>query len=253
MQEDLEDAHARAVWALSEIMSNEKLTQSLRNQAKMIFCRVFDKSIAFTHLRSKAFIIKAFALTIPVLPEKSTEMTRCIKKYSDSLVASAKDHSDLSWHWYENHLHYSNGLLPESLFIAGDITGNTQYTTSALKTLRFLIGKTFSATMYRPIGHSQWYKKNQTRSYYDQQPEDPTSMIQVLARAYTELHQEEYKNLAKRCFSWFMGNNSLHLPLYDFASGGCYDGLHPDRVNLNQGAESLISFHMSRYIIKELH
>ena len=78
-------------------------------------------------------------------------------------------------------------------------------------------------------------------------------MILALSYAYEITHNEEYKNLAKKCFSWFLGNNSLNKPLYDEKTGGCYDGLHPDRVNLNQGAESLVSYLMSSYIITKLH
>ena len=46
-------------------------------------------------------------------------------------------------------------------------------------------------------------------------------------------------------FRWFLGANDLEIPLYDPATGGCRDGLHPDRVNENQGAESTLSFLMA--------
>ena len=50
---------------------------------------------------------------------------------------------------------------------------------------------------------------------------------------------------AKRAFEWFLGRNDLGLPLYDFTTGGCGDGLHHDRVNENQGAESTLAFHLA--------
>ena len=49
----------------------------------------------------------------------------------------------------------------------------------------------------------------------------------------------------RRTFRWFLGRNDLQVPLYDAATGGCRDGLHPDRVNENQGAESTLSFLMA--------
>lgn len=71
-------------------------------------------------------------------------------------------------------------------------------------------------------------------------------MVIALLTAFKITSQQSYKNLARQCFSWFLGNNSLHLPLYNYQTGGCYDGLHPDRVNLNQGAESLVSYLLAR-------
>jgi uncharacterized protein YyaL (SSP411 family) len=143
-------------------------------------------------------------------------------------------------------------LLAEGLLIAGTRLNNTAYTRNGTHALQFLIGKTFSTDMYMPIGHSHWYKNKAKRSQYDQQPEDPASMILALSYAYRKTHNEEYKNLAKKCFSWFLGNNSLNKSLYDAKTGGCYDGLHPDRVNLNQGAESLISYLLSTFTITHL-
>jgi hypothetical protein len=34
----------------------------------------------------------------------------------------------------------------------------------------------------------------------------------------------------------------LNLPMYDPTTGGCRDGLHADRPNENQGAESSLAF-----------
>ena len=39
-----------------------------------------------------------------------------------------------------------------------------------------------------------------------------------------------------------VGENQLERPLYDPRTGGCRDGLHADRVNENQGAESSLCF-----------
>ena len=77
-------------------------------------------------------------------------------------------------------------------------------------------------------------------------------MILALSTAYGQTHNEEYKNLAKKCFSWFLGNNSLNKSLYDEKTNGCLDGLHPDRVNLNEGAESLLSYLMANYTLSKL-
>jgi len=251
-EEDLQDPQARALWALSNIMSNTMLSASLRNQAKEMFLKALPKGCALTYVRSIAFAIKSFALAQEALPEKRELLLHYIENHADRLLAALKENAEKSWYWFEDYLSYNNALLAESLLIAGDVTKNSDYTTGGIRSLKFLISKTFSAGTYIPIGHSKWYKNNKKRSIYDQQPEDPASTILALATAYKITHNKEYKKLAKNCFSWFLGNNSLHIPLYDKKTGGSYDGLHPDRVNLNQGAESLVSYLMSSFTIREL-
>ena len=250
--EDLEDAQARTLWALTEVMTNIALPIEMRNKAKEMFLVSYPKCFEFTHLRAVAFAIKAFTLIAEAFPEYKSELTQVIHKYAQLLLVALKKNSKKSWMWFEKHLVYGNGILPESLLIAGEFTQNKEYIEKGILSLKFLTSKTFSPRMYRPIGHSDWYKNNERRSSYDQQPEDPASMISVLYYAYKITGEKNYIQLAKKCFSWFLGNNTLKKPLYNEETGGCFDGLHPDRVNLNQGAESLISYLMARYYIKEL-
>lgn len=251
-EEDIEDSQARALWALSEIMSNKTLNLEISNQAKKMFLLKLKQRRQLSHLRAKAFAIKAYALALPIVPEKKQYLLNKIGEYSDSLLHALTDNSIKSWRWFESDLNYNNALLSESLLIAGKVLKNDNYTNQGILTLKFLISKTFSST-YMPIGHANWYKNNRQRSNYDQQPEDPASMILALSRAYRTTHEEEYRKLANKCFSWFLGNNSLKKPLYNYNTGGCYDGLHPDRVNLNQGAESLVSYLMASIRISNLN
>ena len=46
-------------------------------------------------------------------------------------------------------------------------------------------------------------------------------------------------------FQWFLGQNDLSAFLCDLRGGGCYDGLQPDGVNSNQGAESTLAWLLS--------
>lgn len=250
-KEDLQDPQARALLALSEIIANQKLNKDIIKTVKKMFLLNLNLGLKFSHLRAKAFAIKSFALVLDVLPEKKNLLLEHIKEYADSLVTALKNNSIKSWRWFESDLNYSNALLPEGLLIAGRVLKNQNYTNSGIESLQFLISKTFSKT-YMPIGHSKWYKNNEKRSNYDQQPEDPAAMISALVRAYSYTNDNQYKKLANICFSWFLGNNSLKKALYDIKSGGCYDGLHPNRVNLNQGAESLVSYLMSSFLITYL-
>ncbi len=253
MKEDLQDAQTRALWALSEVIANQDLPKDTREQAKTIFLINFNSGTKLSHLRARAFAIKSFALALDNLPEINTELLASIKEHADFLLTELSNNSAKSWRWFESNLNYNNALLSESLLIAGKVLNNDEYTKKGLLSFEFLINKTFSSKMYLPIGHSGWYKNKQKRNNYDQQPEDPTSMILALARAYNYTHEKRYQILANICFSWFLGNNSLKKALYNYKNGGCYDGLHPNRVNLNQGAESLISYLISSFAITQLN
>ena len=52
-------------------------------------------------------------------------------------------------------------------------------------------------------------------------------------------------NRRRRAFDWFLGWNDLGLELNAPQTGGCRDGLHADRTNENQGAESMLAFLLS--------
>ncbi len=247
-KEDLEDSQTRALWALAEVIANSTVDKSLRREAESVFLLHFNSNMPLTHLRSKAFAIKSYALVLHAFPNKSSILLSYISTFANQLTAAFYKNSVNSWRWFESDLNYNNALLSEALLIAGDVLKNQTYTNLGLTSLTFLISKTFSKT-YLPIGHSDWYKNKQKRSNYDQQPEDPASMILALICAYEQTGNVHYKKLANKCFSWFLGNNTQKKSLYDFVNGGCFDGLHPDRVNLNQGAESLVSYLMSSFMI----
>lgn len=250
--EDLSDAHARAMWALSVVIVNKQLPRNIRSKAEKMFMMSIPHIQLHPHLRAKAFTIKALAITLDAFPTEKENLVSLISKMAESLAVSLKENTNDSWHWFEEHLGYNNAVLSESLLIAGAVLNSEELSRLGTSSLQFLISETFSTNMYAPIGHSNWYKRNEKRSYFDQQPEDPCSMILALTTAFKLTGYESYKNLAIKCFSWFIGNNSLHQSVYDFQTGGCYDGLHPDRVNLNQGAESLISYLLSRLAITQL-
>lgn len=252
-EEDLEDASARALWALSVVLTNNFVSQIHRDQAKEMFELAWKHTSQFVHLRAKAFTIKSFSLVLDIFTEHKIDFLNSIRENADILVKALKENSFKSWYWFDDYLGYNNAVLPESLLIAGSVLHTDEYLRRGRLALKFLIGKTFTSTMYLPIGNSHWYMMNKRRSDFDQQPEDPSSMILTLLTAFKLSHSENYRKLAETCFSWFLGNNSLHLPLYNYETGGCHDGLHPDRVNLNQGAESLVSYLLARLAMSELH
>jgi hypothetical protein len=115
-----------------------------------------------------------------------------------------------------------------------------------LKSLRWLasIQKTQQGN-FRPIGSDGFYVRDGARADFDQQPVEAQAMVSACLEAFRATRDEVWSREAKRAFEWFLGRNDLGLPLYDASNGGCGDGLHVDRINENQGAESTLAFHLS--------
>lgn len=251
-KEDLTDATARTMWALSEVLISKHSTSAEKDVAKNIFMKALP-NIKFTeHPRASAFMIKALANILEPLPETRKLAQEQITAHADFLLGKLEKNSNSKWQWFESALTYNNAVLSEALLIAGGALNNSKYKTKGIATLDFLIDKTFSQNHYIPIGHSHWYKDSEKRSHFDQQPEDPASMILALSTAHDVTDNEKYKKLMSVCFSWFLGNNILEKALYNSENGGCFDGLHPDRVNQNQGAESLVSYLLARITITKI-
>ncbi|MDP2860902.1 MAG: glycosyltransferase, partial [bacterium] len=114
------------------------------------------------------------------------------------------------------------------------------------KTLHFLIKHVFKDKMCLPVGQSGWFLKGGTRQYFDQQPEDATATVEALNVMFQVTNEKHYKKLANLAFNWFLGDNVLGQIVCDRATGGCHDGIGEKFINLNQGAESTISYLLAR-------
>jgi hypothetical protein len=93
-----------------------------------------------------------------------------------------------------------------------------------------------------PIGSNGFYQQAGERARFDQQPVEAQAMVSACLEAYRITSDNRWRREGRRAFEWFLGRNDLNLPVYDPTTGGCRDGLHPDRPNENQGAESTLAF-----------
>jgi hypothetical protein len=147
-----------------------------------------------------------------------------------------------SWPWFETYMTYDNAVLCQGLLHTGQDIGQPEMKDVSLKTLEWLVRiQTAPEGHFVPVGTNGWQRDGH-RSRYDQQPVEAHSMTSACLAAYAATEDEKWHQEARRAFDWFLGRNDLGMPLYDYTTGGCFDGLSPDGVNLNQGAESTISF-----------
>lgn len=243
----LEDPVARALYALARIASMRKLPEDIRSSSKLIFEKSYQAGIKFKHLRSTAFYLKA--LYFYSLLKKDKKIQEEIREFANILLVKYKEHSTEDWFWFEDILTYSNGLVPQALVLAHIATGKKEFLKVAKEAGNFLIKNTFHDGLCVPIGQKGWLRKGKEKQYFDQQPEEVTSLVEMLKALYKVTGRKKYRRLMKKSFGWFLGENTLEQLVCDFGSGGCYDGVGEKEINLNQGAESTISYLIARLTV----
>jgi hypothetical protein len=147
---------------------------------------------------------------------------------------------------FETALGYGNAHLSHSLILSGRWTSCSEAFEIGLRSLRWLMAvQTAESGHFRPVGSNGYYVRGGLRANFDQQPIEAWASVAACVEAWQATGDQSWMSEASRAFEWFLGRNDLGLPLYDATSGGCFDGLQVDRVNLNQGAESTVSFLLS--------
>ena len=150
------------------------------------------------------------------------------------------------WTWFEDGLTYDNAKLAHALIVSGRATAQTGVYERGIQALRWLVGvQTSIHGQLRPVGSNGFYQRNGVRADFDQQPIEAQSTISACLEAYRATADLWWYEQAQRAFDWFLGWNDLGLELYAPETGGCRDGLHADRANENQGAESMLAFLLS--------
>jgi hypothetical protein len=160
------------------------------------------------------------------------------------LALYQKTRSD-SWCWYEDELSYCNAALPQAMLMCGQWIPNNAMTEAGLESLSWLADLQRAVSPgghFVPIGSNGFYKRGFERARFDQQPVEAQTMVSACLEAYRSTGDKRWRDEARRAFEWFLGRNDLNLSVYDPTTGGCRDGLHPDRPNENQGAESTLAF-----------
>lgn len=250
---NLEDSNGRAIWALGYLISKQNI---LPNDLITIASAIIESSLANVKQihspRAMAFIIKG--LYYSNLSTKSNEQQSIIKELANRLIQMYKHQADKEWCWFESYLTYANSILPESLLCAWLITKNPVYKEIAKSSFDFLISKTFKHNSINVISNKTWLHKGKEpakQANGGEQPIDVAYTILALKKFNGVFKDEGYGDKLKIAFNWFLGANHLHQIVYNPCTGGCYDGLEEFSVNLNQGAESTVSYLMARLTMEK--
>ncbi len=244
-----EDAQGRTIWALGYALAQDYLPRDIKKEAYKLFQSSIPLLNKIKAPRSIAFAIAGLYFYLKTIPDNKLKKT--LRMLSCRLIKLYKINAGSGWSWFEGYLTYSNSKLPEALFYAYDLLKDKSFLRIAKSSLHFLESVTLDNKFYMPIGQRGWYFKNKQRSYFDQQPEDASSMVQTEILAYKITKNKEHLKEALKIFHWFLGKNHLGLMVYDETTGGCNDGLGKYELNLNQGAESTISYAIARLSFEE--
>ncbi len=242
------DAFGRVLWAFGTVMAKPPTPLYLS-----IIKDCFDRSVE--HIQKQlpkgmAYSILGMCDYLKQFPGAS-DIKRQLELAADGLITQFEENHYPDWLWFEDALTYDNAVLPYAMFVAGMACENKKYIAIAEKTCEFLLANTFNGKHFSFIGCNGWYERGGSRASFDQQPIDATGMVMMLRAAYDATQKDRFLTLQRKAFDWFLGRNDLHIPLYDFRTKGCNDGLMSDGVNMNQGAESTLSFLLSLLAVVE--
>lgn len=247
---NLEDANGRAIWALGYLLSKKDLIPNdLIEIAKQLISSSVQQFENVFSSRAMAFCIKGLYYYNLGFPSDQTKMH--IEVLADRLEAMYKHESVNMWKWYESYLTYANSILPEAMLMAWLTIEKQSYLSISKQSFRFLLSQTFTRNEIKVISNKGWLSKGGVRKYYGEQPIDVAYTILALQTFYHTFKDMDSINKMIIAFSWFLGNNHLHQIIYNPCTGGCYDGLEETHVNLNQGAESTLSYLMARLTMEK--
>jgi glycosyltransferase involved in cell wall biosynthesis len=238
-----DDSHGRALWALGTVLGRSN-TPSLHSMAGRLFEQALPAILDTTSPRAWAFALigiheyrRRFAGDRRASQMREELAGRLLRLYQSC-------RSD-EWCWYEEGLTYCNAALPHALLMCGQSMANNTMTETGLESLRWLADLQRAdkeAGHFVPIGSSGFYRRSGERARFDQQPVEAQATVSACLEAYQVTGDRSWRKEARCAFEWFLGRNDLNLPVYDPTTGGCRDGLHADRLNENQGAESTLAF-----------
>jgi hypothetical protein len=247
---NLDDANGRSVWALGFMISQYSiLPGKLIAEATSIFQKAMTHIESVHSPRAIAFAIKG--LYYYLRRTKNTEIMRLTKMLANRLVKIYNHESGEKWEWFESYLTYANSILPEALLYTWLLTGEAIYKEIAISSLDFLLSLTFNKNGIEVISNKSWLQRGIKPGQFGEQPIDVAYTVMTLSKFHDNFNNREYYDKMMIAFNWFLGKNRLQQIIYNPCTGGCYDGLEENNVNLNQGAESTVSYLMARLTIEK--
>jgi glycosyltransferase involved in cell wall biosynthesis len=247
-----EDSHGRALWALGTLLARSA-NHGLRGAAGRLFEFSVPAVIGFHSPRACAYAVLGIQEYLHSYPgDRDAQRVRLAlaKRLLDMYESIRRS----DWKWFEDVVAYGNTRMPQALLLVGAACEDAHMLSAGLESLEWLMEtqRCQSNGHFVPIGSQGFYRQSGEQARFDQQPIEAAGAVSACLEAYRVTGDMGWRTQAWTAFNWFLGDNDLQVPLYDSETGGCRDGLHPDRANQNQGAESTLSFLMALLEMRSL-
>jgi glycosyltransferase involved in cell wall biosynthesis len=247
--ENLEDSNGRALCALGLFYSNSVLFDKKYSLRIETIIEKFIPNVSkLKSPRSIAFTLKGLYYYSQYKDDYLLDSL--LLNLAEKLLSFYQNSKNENWLWFENSITYGNAILSEALLYAYAKSRKQEYLNVAKESFDFLLSIHFEKDHFSSISNRTWYSQNTDSSSYGEQPIDVAYTILALEKFSEEFKHEKYDAKMKKAFHWFLGENHLKQIVYNPVTGGCCDGIEHDRVNLNQGAESTITYLLARNSIE---
>ncbi len=245
-----EDCQGRAMWALGYLVAHAP-DGSAERLARELFQFELPRLENLKYPRSWALSILGLHYYLRnTNEEKVREVERLLGNRLNKAIA---DREAADWPWFEDTVTYDNGRIAQSLIMAGGDLENQDMIDRGFRVLRWLLDvQTGPQGCLSVIGSGGWMTRNGARARFDQQPIESAALIDACKAAYRASEDHVWLEEMRKCFDWYLGRNDVGVSLVDFKTRGCHDGLTPEGVNANQGAESVLSWLLSLLIMNEM-
>ena len=241
------DHVGRSVWALGEILATAWIP-AVVEPTRNLLDRIVGSLGGVVSVRTAAYTV--LGLSRLDADRLDRPARRLLERLVDQLADAYERNSSDGWLWFEGALTYDNARLSQALLSGGSALGRDDLTEIGLDSLRWLgdeCGLQHGAL--RLPGHRGRMRNEAAPGAGDEQPLDAAAFVEAELTAFAITRDAEHGVRARHAFEWFLGRNHLDRPLYDFATGGCSDGLGAEELNANEGAESTLAFHRAALLL----
>jgi glycosyltransferase involved in cell wall biosynthesis len=243
------DCQGRALWGLGHTVAFAPT--DYQAVAKECFDRALHM-LPKLNIRGSAYAMLGIGRYLDKYPG-ALQLKSGLEMLADRLVLAYEKTRNDEWEWFEPVLAYDNGLLSRALWRATQALDVERYEEVARITTEFLFEMCMRDGHISLVGSDGWHRKgDREKAHFDQQPIDAAALVALGAAAYQSTKEERYLKLMRMAYDWFLGANDLSALMYDFRTGGCYDGLTPNGPSANQGAESLLSCLHATMVMNEM-
>jgi glycosyltransferase involved in cell wall biosynthesis len=241
------DHVGRSAWALGEILATAWIP-ALVGPAQDLLDRLVGAVAGDVSLRTAAYTVLGLSRLDP--DRLDLRARRQLQRLVDELALAHERTATEEWRWFEDELSYDNARLSQALIIGGHALDRPELTDIGLESLRWLGDQCgLEGDGLRLPGHRGLHRDEALPGEGDEQPIDAAALVEAELAAFAITGEAEHGIRATHAFEWFLGRNRLRKPLYDFATGGCSDGLGRDALNQNEGAESTLALHHAALLL----